>query len=226
MEREDRRNGCHSGQNREDCAYLMPGCNIFAFSLKSSLSELSRGPLYLPRFWSPDAHTRTQEARCTGARFAPGRGRGRGVCRSRPANTQYRFHHSTAPSFTFYNSRQPAFPSTHPHQTRRTPPTPILQAILTGPGVGRCRKPGPRAARRAECVGVLFDHLLSLVHDPSAQGSRPRTTNPSALVLRPPLSLVHAHDQSDGSTRPPYDLYVALRRGCRLAGVKHSSCCP
>jgi hypothetical protein len=35
-----------------------------------------------------------------------------------------------------------------------------------------------------------------------------------------------AYDQSDGSTRPPYDLYVALRRGCRLAGVKHSSCCP
>ena len=35
-----------------------------------------------------------------------------------------------------------------------------------------------------------------------------------------------AHDQSDGLTRPPYDLYVALRRGCRLAGVKHSSCCP
>jgi hypothetical protein len=35
-----------------------------------------------------------------------------------------------------------------------------------------------------------------------------------------------AHDQSDGSTRPPYDLYVALRRGCRLAGVKHSSCSP
>ena len=67
---------------------LMPGCDIFAFSLKSLLSELSRGPLYLPRFWSPDAHTRTQEARCTGARFAPGRGRGRGVCRSRPANTQ------------------------------------------------------------------------------------------------------------------------------------------
>ena len=100
---------------------------------------------------------------------------------SRPfQRPKYRFHHSTAPSFTFYNSRQPAFPSTRPHQTRRTPPTPILQAILTGPGVGRCRKFGPRAARRAECVCVLFDHLLSLVHDPSAQGSWPRTTNPMA----------------------------------------------
>jgi hypothetical protein len=29
-----------------------------------------------------------QEARCTGARFALKPGRGRGVCRSRPANTQ------------------------------------------------------------------------------------------------------------------------------------------
>jgi hypothetical protein len=92
----------------------------------------------------------------------------------------YRFHHSTAPSFSFYTSPQPAFPSTPPPQTRRTPPTPILQAILTGPGIGRYRKPGCRAARRAECVGVLFDHLLSLVHDPSAQGSWPRTTNPMA----------------------------------------------
>ena len=27
-----------------------------------------------------------------------------------------------------------------------------------------------------------------------------------------------AHDQSDGLTRPPYDMYVALRRGCRLTG--------
>ena len=43
----------------------------------------------------------------------------------------------------------------------------------------------------------------------------------------PPLRarFLAAHDQSDGSTRPPYDLYVALRRGCCLAGVKHSSCC-
>ena len=151
----------------------MPGCDIFAFSLKSLLSELSRGPLYLPRFWSPDAHTRTQEARCTGARFAPGRGRGRGVCRSRPANTQYRFHHSTAPSFSFYTSPQPAIPSTHP-------PPDSAHTPDAYPGIGRYRKPGPRAARRAECVGVLFDHLLSLVHDPSAQGSWPRTTNPMA----------------------------------------------
>ena len=66
---------------------LMPGCDIFAFSLKPCLSEPSRGPLYLPCFWSPDAHTRTQEARPVGARFAPGRGPGRGVCRSRPSNT-------------------------------------------------------------------------------------------------------------------------------------------
>ena len=100
---------------------------------------------------------------------------------SRPfQRPKYRFHHITAPSSLSTPSPQPAFPSTHAHQTRRTPPTPILQAILTGPGVGRYRKPGPWAARRAERVGVLFDHLLSLVHDPSAQGSRPRTTNPMA----------------------------------------------
>ena len=100
---------------------------------------------------------------------------------SRPfQRPKYRFHHSTAPSFLPFFTTAAAVLSTHAHHTRRTPPTPILQAILTGFGVGRYRKPGPWAARRAERVGVLFDHLLSLVHDPSAQGSRPRTTNPMA----------------------------------------------
>ena len=48
---------------------------------------LARRTLYLARFLPPGAPTGTQEARCTGARFAPGPGPGRGVCRSRPANT-------------------------------------------------------------------------------------------------------------------------------------------
>ena len=52
-----------------------------------SNSGLSRQTPYLPGFLSYDAPTGTQEARCTGARFAPGPGRGRGVCRPRPANT-------------------------------------------------------------------------------------------------------------------------------------------
>ena len=100
---------------------------------------------------------------------------------SRPfQRPKYRFHHSTAPLISVYTITSAAFLSTHAHHTRRTPPTPILQAVLTGFGVGRYRKPGPWAARRAERVGVLFDHLLSLVHDPPAQGSRPRTTNPMA----------------------------------------------
>ena len=60
---------------------------------------------------------------------------------------KYRFHHSPAPLFSFFLSLQPAFPSTHTHQTRRTSPIPITQAVLTGPRVERYRKPGCWAAR-------------------------------------------------------------------------------
>ena len=56
-----------------------------------SKSGLSRQTPYLPGFLSYDVHTGTQEARCTGARFEPGPGRVRGVCRSRPANTQEKY---------------------------------------------------------------------------------------------------------------------------------------
>ena len=54
---------------------------------------------------------------------------------------------SQLPLFSFLASRQPAFPSTHTHQTRRTFLLPITQAVLTGPGVERYPKPGCWAAR-------------------------------------------------------------------------------
>ena len=103
---------------------------------------------------------------------------------------------------------------------------------------------------------LLFLHLTTARHPiyppPTRLGARPRRlsgyweiskTRSSGgapcrvrgCSFRPPIvsrsrpqraRFLAAHDQSDGSTRPPYDLYVALRRGCRLAGVKHSSCCP
>jgi len=63
---------------------------------------------------------------------------------------KYRFHShftSSAPLISFLASLQPAFPSTHTHQTRRTFLLHITQAVLTGPGVERYRKPGCWAAR-------------------------------------------------------------------------------
>ena len=66
----------------------------------------------------------------------------------RGQKTDFSIHFtSSTPLFSFLASRQPAFPSTHTHQTRRTFLLPITQAVLTGPGVERYRKPGCWAAR-------------------------------------------------------------------------------
>ena len=54
---------------------------------------------------------------------------------------------SSAPLSSFLASPQPAFPSTHTRQTRHMSPLPITQAVLTGPGVERYRKPDCWAAR-------------------------------------------------------------------------------
>jgi hypothetical protein len=56
-----------------------------------SKKGLSRGSAYLPSFLSHELPTRTQEARYTGARFAPGPGPGRGVCRSRRVRTPEKY---------------------------------------------------------------------------------------------------------------------------------------
>ena len=171
-----------------DFSYVnVPGCDIFGFPLKPCLSELSCGPLYLPCFLVARCPHRTQEVRCTGARFASGRGRGRGL--RVPTNTLEKIR---AELFYYFHQCTP-----NPDSTLRCN---VFRASTAGrklSGVKIRGSYGRRHGLSRPCVGVLFD-LLSLVHDPNVQGTRPRTTNlmarhpPHTICTRPCCAAVAA----------------------------------
>ena len=52
--------------------------------MKERIINSPRRLTYLPCFWSPNAHTLSPEARCTGARFEPDKGGGAGCFHARP----------------------------------------------------------------------------------------------------------------------------------------------
>ena len=104
--------------------------------------------------------------------------------------------------------------------------------MLAGKKGGRRKKPPPEAAKKKNVVWKKEETRRSWVEEKrkkeeTAAGGGEEGRDVPHFFAAPPLRarFLAAHDQSDGSTRPPYDLYVALRRGCCLAGVKHSSCC-
>ena len=128
---------------------------------------------------------------------------------SRPfQRPKYRFHHSTAPLISVYTITIACLPiHPRPPYSAHTPDTYHASDIdrFQGWEISKTRSLGGAPCRTRGCS----------FRPPIVSRSRPQRAGFPA-----------AHDQSDGLTRPPYDLYVALRRGCRLAGVKHSSCCP
>ena len=128
---------------------------------------------------------------------------------SRPfQRPKYRFHHSTAPLLSVYTITTACLPIYPPPPNSAHASDTYLASDIDRPGdweISKTRSSGGAPCRMRGCS----------FRPPIVSRSRPQRARFPA-----------AHDQSDGSTRPPYDLYVALRRGCRLAGVKHSSCCP
>ena len=121
---------------------------------------------------------------------------------------KYRFHHSTAPLISVYTITTACLPIyPRPPNSAHAPDT-YLASDIDRPGdweISKVRSSGGAPCRMRGCS----------FRPPIVSRSRPQRAGFPA-----------AHDQSDGLTRPLYDLYVALRRGCRLAGVNHSSCCP
>ena len=128
---------------------------------------------------------------------------------SRPfQRPKYRFHHSTAPLLSVYTITTACLPIYPPPPNSAHASDTYLASDIDRPGdweISKTRSSGGAPCRMRGCS----------FRPPIVSRSRPQRARFPA-----------AHDQSDGLTRPPYDLYVALRRGCRLAGVKHSSCCP
>ena len=128
---------------------------------------------------------------------------------SRPfQRPKYRFHHSTAPLISFYTITTACLPIYPPPPNSAHAPEIYHASDIDRPRgweISKTRSLGGAPCRTRGCS----------FRPPIVSRSRSQRAGFPA-----------AHDQSDGLTRPPYDLYVALRRGCRLAGVKHSSCCP
>jgi hypothetical protein len=149
---------------------------IFAFHFKKPPFQSSRADRCISRVFGRPMPTRGRkklDVQEPGLR--PGAGAGAEFAGRAPRTPNTDFTKALRPPSlsTPHHSPPSHLPTPTSHQTRRTPPTPIrVLGDIENPVLAR-------AARRAECVGVLFD-LLSLVHDPSAQGSWPRTTNPMA----------------------------------------------
>ena len=120
---------------------------------------------------------------------------------SRPfQRPKYRFHHSTAPLLSFYTVTTACLPIYPPPPNSAHASDTYLASDIDRPGDWEISKTRSSCGAPCRMRGCSF-------RPPIVSRSRPQRAGFPA-----------AHDQSDGLTRPPYDMYVALRRGCRLTG--------
>ena len=247
----------------------MPGCDIFAFSLKSlpfrALARTAVSPVFLVAR-CPHAHIRSSTSRSPGCARARARARSLPVA---PCEHPRKYIRAESVLFVFINvhpttivrcvcmnrvrlspifGRQTlrsvgvtaaAMDLSRPFQEAKIPISPSTASLISVYTITTaCLPIYPRPPNSAHAPDTYLasdiDRLRGWeISKTRSLGGAPCRTR--GCSFRPPIvsrsrpqraGFPAAYDQSDGLTRPPYDLYVALRRGCRLAGVKHSSCCP
>ena len=100
---------------------------------------------------------------------------------SRPfQRPKYRFHHSTAPLLSVYTITTACLPIYPPPPNSAHASDTYLASDIDRPGDWEISKTRSSGGAPCRMRGCSFRPPLSLVHDPSAQGSRPRATNPMA----------------------------------------------